>query len=89
MEKEIKGFNTKVTTNEIKNLGSVLRALRETFKEEASNAKFEHEIYSKKILPFIRYEHSNFKELEKLIDLNQKFEKTFEKRTQLESFHPK
>ena len=42
IEKEVKNFNTKVTTNEIKNLGSVFRMMRETFKEDQSNMKFEH-----------------------------------------------
>ena len=60
MEKEVKNFNTKVTTNEIKNLGHVFRVLRETFKEDYSNMKFEHELYTKKVLPFIKYEHANF-----------------------------
>lgn len=85
MEKEVKTFNTKVTSNEIKNLGGVLRVLRETFKEDYSNAKFEHELYTKKVIPFIKYEHANFIELNKLVDLNHKFEKAYEKRCQVET----
>lgn len=61
MEKEVKAFNTKVTSNEIKNLGMVLKGLRDTFKEEQSNAKFEHELLTRKILPFLKYEYHNIK----------------------------
>ena len=47
--------------------------------------KFEHELYTKKIEPFMKYEHCNFVELNKLIETNNRFEKVYEKRNQTEA----
>lgn len=60
MEKNIKEFNVKVTTNTIKYLGNSVRLLRETYKEEFSNVKFDYEVNLKKVLPFLKYERKNF-----------------------------
>lgn len=60
MEKSIKEFNVKVTTNTIKYLGNSVRLLRETYKEEFSNVKFDYEVNLKKVLPFLKYERKNF-----------------------------
>jgi len=45
---------------------------------------FEHELNSKKILPFIKYERKNFLELEKLIEIQKKMKKSFDKRSSWE-----